>query len=140
MLTAIIAVIGTLAGTGLGVLGNLAGNRAAFREQRRTAAVNALGDLVSALDAHRRTMWIREDRRLRGEDWTDARAASHETRTAISAPLTRFIVLAPGMRDQARAAAAAVYGLRDAATRADLDAARELALVSVQALTDSAHL
>lgn len=42
-------------------------------------------DLVAALADHRRAMWLREEARLAGGDWREARAASHATRAAITA-------------------------------------------------------
>ncbi|QTZ90052.1 hypothetical protein [Streptomyces auratus] len=43
-------------------------------------------ELVAALADHRRAMWLREEARPAGGDRHQARAASHATRAAITAP------------------------------------------------------
>ncbi|MEU1122006.1 protein kilB [Streptomyces sp. NPDC005899] len=132
MLTAVLAVLGTLAGSLLtGTLQHLsqrAQRATAEAAARRTQGLAAVTDLATALADHRRTMWIREDLRLRGEDWTDARAASHLTRSAITGPLLRVRILLPALAPTAQAAAAAVYAMRDADHDTALHTAREHAI------------
>lgn len=118
MVTAIIAVLGTLAGSLLtGTLQHYsqrAVRRAETEAGRRDKALTAVTDLVARLADHRRAMWVREDLRLRHEDWTDARAESHRTRSAITMPLLRVQLLIPELAPAAQDAARATYALRDA--------------------------
>ncbi|MCX4971108.1 hypothetical protein OHA98_41620 [Streptomyces sp. NBC_00654] len=116
MLTALIAVLGTLAGALLtGTLAHLTqrSQRAATEAAaRRTEALDAVTGLATALADHRRTMYLREERRLRGEDWTTERAESHTTRAAITAPLMRLAILLPTLAPAAQTAADAACALR----------------------------
>ncbi|NEC20483.1 protein kilB [Streptomyces parvus] len=128
MLTTLIAVLGTLAGTAIAHLSQRAHRRAADARTQRAEAVTAIADLATALADHRRTMWLREDLRLAGRDWAAARAESHTTRSAITAPLLRVQILLPAVADPARQAAQAVYNLRDAADGPTLTAARDNAI------------
>ncbi|MGW5677547.1 protein kilB [Streptomyces sp. NPDC003860] len=131
MLAALIAVLGTLAGTIAAYLLQQRGARtdraavAVDTERRdRVAAVTAL---AVALADHRRAMWVREDARLSGAPAADvaaARSESHVTRSALTAPLTTLAILAPGLKAAAQAAAQATYDLRGAANKATLDALR----------------
>lgn len=142
MLTALVAVLGTLAGSTLtGVLAHLtqrAQRVAADAASRRTDTLAAVTALVTALDAHRRAMWVREDLRLRGEDWSEARAESHATRAAISGPLLRVQLLLPPLAPAAVAAARATYALRDVDTADDLRLARSVAITSAEDLISTA--
>lgn len=128
MLTTLIAVLGTLAGTAIAHLSQRAHRRATDARTQRAEAVTAIADLATALADHRRTMWLREDLRLTGHDWAAARAESHTTRSAITAPLLRVQILLPAAADPARQAAQAVYDLRDAADGDALTTARENAI------------
>lgn len=146
MWASIIAVIGTLAG-GL-LTGGLQARigRAARRDDRaaarRAAQLDAVAALVAALEDHRRAMWVREDIRLRDGDHTDAyteaRAASHATRAAVSAPMTRLAILAPELHAAAKDAAAAAYAMRGAGDRTTLDSLREDALLASERLVAAA--
>ncbi|HBF85776.1 MAG TPA: protein kilB, partial [Streptomyces sp.] len=80
----LIAVLGTLAGVGITSGFQARAARTARQEARRTEGLGAVTALVEALADHRRAMWVREDLRLRGEDWADARTTSHATRSAIT--------------------------------------------------------
>ncbi|MGV9504769.1 hypothetical protein [Streptomyces tendae] len=71
-------------------------------------------ELVTALADHRRAMWVREDLHLKGEDWTEVRAESHATRSAVTAPLLRVSLVLPFLAQPAQDASRAVYGLREA--------------------------
>lgn len=117
MLATIIAVVGTLAGVVLtGILSHLsqrAQRKADTDTARRTEGLAAVTDLVTALADHRRAMWVREDLRRRGQDWTAARTESHTTRSAITAPLLRVQLLLPALAPAAQTAARATYALRD---------------------------
>ncbi len=143
----IVAVLGTLAGAALAAL--FQARQTTLQHRRDTAtrrqddALTALCDLVAALDAHRRAMWVREDLRLTGtapEQYAAARAESHATRTAVSAPLTALSVLAPQLREHAQHAAATTYALRGAPTTDTLAARREDAIAAVQALVENARI
>jgi len=110
----LIAVLGTLAGVGITSGYQARAARTARQEARRTEGLAAVTALVGALADHRRAMWVREDLRLRGEDWAAARTESHATRSAITAPLLRVQLLLPAVAPAAQAAAQAVYALRNA--------------------------
>ncbi|MEV7225334.1 protein kilB [Streptomyces sp. NPDC093681] len=142
MFAAIVAVLGTLAGAVLtGTLAHLsqrAQRRADADTARRGEGLAAVTDLVTALTDHRRAMWVREDLRLRGEDWTQARTESHATRSAITAPLLRVQLLLPTLAPAAQAAARATYGLRDADGQTPLAAARLRAIEQTDALVEAA--
>lgn len=134
MFTAVLAVIGTLAGALLTGTFNHLNQRAARRADdaaaRRREGLAAVTELASALADHRRAMWLREDLRLRGEDWSAARAESHATRSAITAPLLRVQLLLPAGAAAAQAAARAAYGLRGAQDEEALTGARERAIIA----------
>lgn len=121
----IIAVAGTLLGGFLTALlqsRSTGAERKAARADRRADDLRAaLGALVAAIGDHRRTMWHREHLRLTGapqQDYESARAASHATRSAVTAPLVAVSILEPGLATAARTAARAAFDLRGAA---DLD-------------------
>jgi hypothetical protein len=59
-------------------------------------------------------MWLREDLRLRGKDWAEARTESHRTRSALTVPLLRMQLLMPDVAFAAQAAAQATYDVRGA--------------------------
>jgi hypothetical protein len=133
--TSLIAICGTLAGAltsgWMQARVGRAQRREAVAEARRDALLVAVGELVSALADHRLAMWRREDRRLAGaaaEVVDAARAASHETRAAVTAPLVRVSVLAPSLRAVVQEAEQATYALRGAADQETLGALREQAL------------
>ncbi|WP_413751724.1 hypothetical protein [Streptomyces sp. R-74717] len=142
MTTAIVAVLGTLAGALLtGTLTHLsqrAQRVATEATARRAEALAAVTDLGAALADHRRTMWVREDLRLRGEDWAAARATSHTTRSAITAPLMRLSILLPALTPAAQAAADAACGLRAAADETALQSARQCAVRTADVLVTAA--
>ncbi|MGW2113150.1 protein kilB [Streptomyces sp. NPDC001948] len=142
MLTALVAVLGTLAGSVLtGTLAHLsqqAQRKAAAATARRSEGLAALTELAATLADHRRVMWVREDARLRGEDWSAARAESHATRSAITAPLLRVSILLPALAPAAQAAASATYALRGATDETALTAAREHAIKQADHLVATA--
>lgn len=137
MTATVLAVIGTLCGSGLtGLLQYLltgAARREDRADKRRTDQLAAVTALVSALADHRRAMWVVNDLRFSGADTeavNDARARSHSTRAAITGPLTTIMILAPGLADAARRAAQASYDLRNAPDRDTLAQLRRAALAS----------
>lgn len=134
----LIAVLGTLAGVGITSGYQARAARTARQEARRTEGLAAVTALVGALADHRRAMWVREDLRLRGEDWAAARTESHATRSAITAPLLRVQLLLPALVPAAQAAARATYGLRGADGHTLLAGARERAIAKTDALVDAA--
>ncbi|MEV6080981.1 hypothetical protein AB0L80_38670 [Streptomyces sp. NPDC052069] len=142
MTAAIIAVLGTLAGALLtGALQHTAQRSqraAAEAATRRAEALDAVTALVTALADHRRTMWVREDLRLRGQDWATARAESHTTRAAITAPLMRLAILLPTLTPAAQTAVTATCALRAAPDDTTLQTARQHAIRTADALVTAA--
>ena len=141
MLSTVLAILGTLAGSGLAYVlqqraarAERAETRAVGRSHDRLAAVTAL---VSALADHRRAMWVREDLRLSGaghDTYSAARADSHVTRAAITGPLTRVVILAPPVALLAKEAAEATYALRGAADGVTLASLRTAAIAAEERL------
>ncbi|MEU5221003.1 protein kilB [Streptomyces sp. NPDC020807] len=144
MLATVLAIVGTLLGaivTGsIQHISQRSTRRAADAAARRAEGLAALTDLVTALSDHRRAMWVREDLRLRGEDWTEARAESHRTRSAITAPLLRVQLVLPALAPAARKAAETTYTLRGVAGRDVLDVARDNAIRATDELVAAAGL
>ncbi|TXJ78614.1 protein kilB [Streptomyces lavendulae] len=138
MLTALIAVLGTLAGSLLTGLIQHAARRADATVARQADGLAALADLVAALANHRRAMWVREDLRLRGEDWTEARSESHRTRSAITIPLLRVQLLMPSVAILARSAADATYAMRHPADEDTLAQRRDIAIHRTDVLVTAA--
>ncbi|MYX27354.1 protein kilB [Streptomyces sp. SID8381] len=138
MWASLIAVAGTLLGSVTTfLLQQRSTDRAALRRDRLTAVTA----LTVALADHRRAMWVREDLRLSGADaaaYDAARARSHDTRSAITAPLTTLSILAPALARVAQDAATATYRLRDAESPQALNAAREAAIAAGERLTREA--
>ncbi|MFF3265313.1 protein kilB [Streptomyces sp. NPDC002932] len=134
----LIAVIGTLAGTGIAGFMQHRASRTARQEARRTEGLTAVTALVEALADHRRAMWVREDLRLRQEDWADARTESHATRSAITAPLLRVQLLMPAAAPAAQTAAQAAYALRGADGHPILNQLRTDAITASDALVTAA--
>ncbi|MFG2496504.1 hypothetical protein ACGFSD_36435 [Streptomyces caniferus] len=77
----VITILGTLAGAAVSAWFQQRGQRAeraaAEAAAHRRDAVDSVTELAAALAAHRRAM--REEARLGGGDWREARAASHAT-------------------------------------------------------------
>ncbi|MET9698802.1 protein kilB [Streptomyces sp. NPDC006529] len=139
----------------IAVFGTLLGSATSFVLQQRTVRVErtearshegrrerlaAVTALVAALADHRRAMWLREDLRLAGaaDAYEAARADSHTTRSALTAPLVTLELLAPELAEQAKAAATAVYALRGAPDHASLTALRSSAIDAADALVRQA--
>ncbi|RJQ92388.1 protein kilB [Amycolatopsis panacis] len=136
--TSLIAVGGTLAGAAttnlLQTRVNRAQRREALQEDRRAELLTAVSELVSALAVHRRTMWTLGQQ----PDDPDARAAAHESRAAITAPLVRVGVLAPDLLAPAKQAERAVYAMRNPPDTDTLSRLREEALNASDHLVDQA--
>ncbi|MDX3487593.1 protein kilB [Streptomyces sp. ID05-18] len=143
-------------GSVIAVLGTLLGSVTAYMLQQRTARTDradvrrheerrdriaAVTALTVALADHRRSMWVREDLRLSGgsdADYQAARAASHNTRSALTAPLTTLAILAPDLAEVAQEAAGATYALRNTENRELLDFYREAAIEAADNLVRAA--
>jgi len=144
MFTAIVAVLGTLAGSLLtGALQHYsqrAARRAEVEAARSSEGLAAVADLAAALADHRRAMWVREELRLRQEDWTEARVESHRTRSALTVPLLRVQLLMPAVADAAQTAARATYALRGGweSGETGLAARREHAIAKTDELVTAA--
>jgi len=152
MWTAVIAVLGTLAG-GLATASiqaradrsGRAEERAARREERAAAhqdqQIQAVESLVKALNDHRAAMVRRAELRLEGAAAArieKARDITRATRSQISVPLASVSVRAPSLAAVAGAAARAAYDLRYVASHDDLEAARVAAGRAVDLLIESA--
>ncbi|MDX3490609.1 protein kilB [Streptomyces sp. ID05-18] len=143
-------------GSVIAVLGTLLGSVTAYMLQQRTARrdraevrgheqrrdrIAAVTALTVALADHRRSMWVREDLRLSGAsdaDYQAARAASHNTRSALTAPLTTLAILAPDLAGVAQDAAGATYALRNTENRELLDFYRQAAIEAADELVRAA--
>ncbi|WP_098017309.1 protein kilB [Streptomyces sp. b62] len=143
-------------GSAIAVLGTLLGSVTAYMLQQRTARkdraevrgyeerrdrIAAVTALTVALADHRRSMWVREDLRLSGAsdaDYQAARAASHNTRSALTAPLTTLAILAPDLAGVAQDAVGATYALRNTENRELLDSYRRAAIEAADDLVRAA--
>jgi hypothetical protein len=144
-LSNLIAVLGTLAaGLGTGTLQARTARRERLetrRDGRRVEALDAVTQLVAALADHRRAMWVLEDRRLSGAGdpaVTEATAASHDTRSVVTAPLAMVSILVPSLAEPARQATRATYAMRNAKNHDALEALRKQALCTSDHLVASA--
>jgi hypothetical protein len=140
----LIAVAGTLTAGGVTSWWHARTVRVERRDrrdaQRREELLTAVADLVAALDAHRAAMWVRETTRLSG-DPADVPATvdrAHQTRAAVSAPLVRVRILAPGLATAASSATQATYAMHDAPTTNFLDRQRQASLDAIARLETAA--
>lgn len=141
----VVAVAGTLLGGLLTALLQSRQSRATRRDERaerRAADLRAaLGSLVAAIGDHRRAMWDREQLRLAGaaeHDYDTARAASHVTRSAVTAPLVAVSILEPDLEPAARRAVRGAFDMRGAADLDALAAMREHAITATDDLVAAA--
>ncbi|MER6020760.1 protein kilB [Streptomyces anulatus] len=143
-------------GSVIAVLGTLLGSVTAYLLQQRTARTDrsearrheerrdriaAVTALTVALADHRRSMFVREDLRLSGaadDAYQAARAASHNTRSALTAPLTTLAILAPDLSGAAQFAARATYALRAAESTELLAVLRTAAIEASDRLVSEA--
>ncbi|MFJ9078729.1 protein kilB [Streptomyces sp. NPDC102278] len=146
-----VAVVGTPAGVlTAGLLQHRAARTAraeARSDARRQEKPAAVTDLATALDAHRSAMFHRERPAMTDDPYgaaadpdarTAAQTTSHDTRTAITAPLVRLQVLVPEPAASAQAAADATYALRKAGTSPELKVLRQAAKAASVAFVASA--
>lgn len=160
LIASAIAVVGTLVGTWSGGFQQLRRERAQRRENRaedrRAEALNAVTGLVAALANHRRAMWQYEDARIAvpervkeartniprrdavHQGVTDLQTITHDTRAAITVPLTTVAILAPGLADAARKAAQATYAMRNADSVNELELRRAAAVDASEQLVTAA--
>jgi hypothetical protein len=145
MWATVVAVAGTLAaGLGAGVLQAHAarvGRSEARRDALLTDARAAVTALVSALADHRRAMWLLGDLRLSGAAKSavdQAVAASHETRSAVTAPEATVRLLVPALGAAAQRATRAAYAIRNASDPEVLEQLRAAALAASDHLLDNA--
>lgn len=135
VLSALVAVLGTLSGVCVTSWFQARSARAQYERARRDAtrrdAMDAVVHLVEAIDAHRAAMWKSREAGLSGRD---GGVDVHVTRKAISAPLTRVVLLLPALAPVARAAARAAYDMRSAVDLDALQGARMAALAAVEEL------
>lgn len=143
MANTFVALAGVLIGaviTGLFAVIVAHTNRVAQRtDNDRKEALIAVASLAKALADHRRAMWIRESQRLAGKSWDKERTISHETRSALTAPLTTVSILLPSISDMANEAAQITFRMRNAPDTQTLDALREAALKAVELLITTAR-
>jgi hypothetical protein len=138
---AVVAVLGTLAGALVAGLVQGRSAKAGRRETRQTTAIETVAALVAALADHRRTMWELEDWRLAcaGEDvLAAARAAVHESRSALTMPWVKVKILTPSLAPLADTAVQATFVMRDAADETTLQQLRQAALDTCNNLVDAA--
>jgi hypothetical protein len=140
MLTAVIAVVGTLLGA---LLSGLFQHHAAGRtekvaraERLRRDRLEAVTALAVAICDHRAAMWARGDAVLNGdppERLRELKTRAHATRSAVTRPLIalRLHISDPAVRQAADAMVTATYAMRDAYTSThDLTEARQAAVVA----------
>lgn len=138
MITAVVAVAGTLAGSLLTGLLQYVVRRQDAAAIAVSDGLAAIEELVQALEDHRRAMWVREELRLSGQDWSQAREESHRTCSAITGPLLRVQLLLPDLAPTAQAAAWAACNMREAAGAGALDCARQVAKLRTEELVEAA--
>ncbi|WP_432140081.1 hypothetical protein [Streptomyces sp. bgisy154] len=152
-------MLGTILTTILAVLGTLAGSVVTGRYQRRSAEhaervarnealrrdrLAAVTELAAAVSDHRAAMWVRGDAKLKGaapDRLADLRSRSHQTRSAITRPLValRVLITDPDVRQAADAMVTATHALRGADTDTDvLTRARQTAVASHDHFVDVA--
>lgn len=149
LITSLVGIAGTLSG---GALTGYIQSRAAraqrvdaHRRAQQDGAVDAVAELVAAIDAHRAKMWTMENQRHENaQDGEPAPArpeavdATIATRAAISTPLTRVCLLLPTLAPLARAAVKATYELHNSTSAAKLKTLRDAAIAAAAEFTDTA--
>lgn len=147
--TSLIPAAAALAGSGItSWLSGRSADRAARiarREDRRDArqehVAAAVTLLTAALADHRRAMFVLEDLRLRGGPPAAVEQAlitTHETRSAVTTPLTTVVLLARPLAETARAAAKTCYAMRYSPDVDVLESRRAAALAASDHLVDQA--
>jgi hypothetical protein len=147
VLTAVIAVLGTLLGSvATGHFQQRAadlGEAGARRRELRKENVDAVTALAETISAHRSMMWRRGEAKTKGDldRYEELRVRSHDTRAAVTAPLVglRILITDPAVRAAADRMVAATFAMRDHDTdAAALDAARAAALSAHDQFVDAA--
>lgn len=137
----VITLVATLSGGLLTGMVQARVARAARRDTRQADAITAVASLVAALADHRRAMWVVEDLRLSGADTqtvAEARATSHTTRSAVTAPLVAVRILVPALAQPAQHATRATFAMHAAPDSATLAALRSSALEASDRLVEAA--
>jgi hypothetical protein len=133
----LIAVIGTIAGgtiTGyLQYWNNKAQRTDAHLRAMQTEATKAVSMLIAAIDRHRAQMWLSENARHEGRLTDDALYSTHDTRGAISEPLTTVRLLVKSLAPAANAAVKATYDMWNSKSAEELKALRVSAITAVDA-------
>ncbi|WP_030388305.1 hypothetical protein [Streptomyces sp. NRRL S-241] len=142
----VLAVLGTLAGSAVTAVlqrGALHLQAQIAREDKaREDRLHAVTAFTAVLADHRRAMWLREHLRLTTaptEQVTEARSASHTTRSALTAPHLAVTLLLPELQDAANRAVEATYALRNAPHLDQLNERRNEALTATDAFTAAAR-
>ncbi|QKZ20282.1 hypothetical protein [Streptomyces chartreusis] len=148
MLTALLAVAGTLLGTAVAAqLQDRSARRAEAvqrRERARAETIDAVRHLAGALSDHRRAMYLRAEAALAGsphELIERLRADSHHTRSQVNQPhlALRLLVTDRTVRTAADTMIVATYAMRSAGDSWEaLEAARVQAVEAHDAFVDSA--
>ncbi|MGW0844316.1 hypothetical protein ACWD26_30085 [Streptomyces sp. NPDC002787] len=148
MLTALLAIVGTLLGTAVAALFHDRSARRTEAVQRRERAraetLDAVSRLAGAVSDHRRAMYLRSEAALSGapqESVERLRADSHHTRSQVAQPLTalRLLVTDEAVRAAANAMVVATFAMRRAGDSWDaLTAARAKAVEAHDAFVDAA--
>jgi hypothetical protein len=148
MLTAILAVVGTLLGTAVAALFHDRSARRAEavqrRERARTQILEAVSRLAGAVSDHRRAMYLRTEAALSGapqESVDRLRVDSHNTRSQVAQPLTalRLLVTDEAVRAAAHVMIVATFAMRRAGDSWEaLSAARVNAVEAHDAFVDAA--
>lgn len=142
VLTALIAVVGTLAGGGLNgytVFRTARAQRLETHKRELEKEVRkAVVELVAALDRHRGVMWEAEKRRLAGITNEVDTSETRASRAEVSAPATDLCLIADDLAQAVREAESCTYAMRESPTRKELDNRREMARAATRRLVDLA--
>lgn len=144
--TAVIAVVGTLAGVAITAWSQTrsarAHRKAARQDTRRDEAVAAVTELVVALSEHRRATWVERHSHLAGADpqvVADATTAAHETWARTSAALVTMKLLVPQLTSAAEAVTEAIWEMSVASSSQALETRRAEAADALARLQQLAH-
>lgn len=142
VLTALIAVLGTLAGAGLN--GHFQARTAKAqrletnqREKEKEVKKSVVA-LVVALDKHRGVMWAAEKRRLVSGSKDIDNDETRVSRAAVSEPLAELCLAAESLADLAREAAFHTFAMRGCPTEEELDIRRMRAHTATTKFVDAA--
>ncbi|MER6684672.1 hypothetical protein [Streptomyces olivaceoviridis] len=148
MLSALLAIVGTLLGAAVAALLQDRSARrveaARRRERTRSEILDAVSRLARAASDHRRAMYLRGEAVLSGapqESTELLRADSHDTRSQVAQPLTalRLLVTDQTVRAAANAMIVATFAMRRAGGSMEaLSAARVKAVEAHDAFVDAA--